>query len=148
DVLNTLANEVQAGGSRKDRSEVAGLMGRAHKQQFVSAVYAGEDGAAELQTAIASHASVFDLDPSWHGANLVALSARAEREGIRIAGDTAEVWARRLLQDLDDRGRTAWGPWDFAAAGEAWLALHDHERSAEHFRNYWSSPNVDAFALG
>lgn len=146
--LTTLSNEVQVHGTRKDRSEVAGLLGRLHKQRFVSATEAGEDGAAELRAAIASYQSVFDLDPSWHGANLIALSARAERAGIDIDSGTAEFWANLLLRDLDDGGRAAWGPWDFAAAGEAWLALHDEERSDECFRKYWSSPDVDGFALG
>lgn len=146
-VLSALAGDVRGGG-RKDRSEVAGLLGRVHKQRFVNATENSEDGSAALREAIASHSSVFDLDPSWHGANIIALSARAERDGIGIETGPAELWASRLLQELNDAGRASWGAWDFAAAGEAWLALGDPERSAASFRDYWSSPNVDAFALG
>lgn len=148
DVLTKLLTEVEESGSKKDCSEVTGLLGRVYKQQFVNATKAGGNGAVELRKAIASHHSVFELDPSWHGANLVALSARAERAGIHIDTGTAKTWAERLLKDLSDRGRASWGPWDFAAAGEAYLALPDEERSAECFRVFWSMPNVDAFALG
>jgi hypothetical protein len=142
-ILNTLQDDVRACGSAKDRSEVAGLLGRLHKQRFVSAT-----DAAELQAAIACHASVFALDPSWHGANIVALSARAERDRIAIDTGTARAWADRLLRELNDRGRASWGPWDYAAAGEAYLARNEPERSAECYQSFWNAPNVDAFALG
>lgn len=147
-LLEGLAQDVAHGGSSRDRSEVTGLLGRALKQQFVMAVSAGGKGEDELRAAVRPSIQVYDLDPSWHGANVVALAARAERDGIALDTDSAESWARRLLDDLQDKGRPAWGPWDYAAAGEAYLALGMRDQVADCFAHYWNMANVDAFALG
>lgn len=146
-ILTELADEIRESTNPEDRSEVTGLLGRLHKQRFVEATKAGEDGSAELRKSMASYASVFDLDPAWHGANLIALAVRGKRAGI-IDEDMAKYWAERLLNRLKGKGRAAWSPWDFSAAGDAHLVLGNEKQSAECFRKYWSSPTIDAFALG
>ena len=147
-LLEELAQQIAHRGSHRDQSEVTGLLGRALKQQFVKAVAAGGKGERELRAAVRPYIQVYELDPSWHGANIVALAARAERDGIVLGTESAESWARRLLDDLQDKGRPAWSPWDYAAAGEAYLALGIREKVADCFARYWSTANVDAFALG
>jgi hypothetical protein len=147
-LLEGLTQDVARGGSSRDRSEVTGLLGRALKQRFVQAVKAGGEGEDELRAAVGSYIEVYALDPSWHGANIVALAARAERDGLAVGIESAETWARRLLGDLLDKGRPAWSPWDYAAAGEAYLALGDRDQVADCFAHYWSMANADAFALG
>ena len=113
----------------------------------MQAVAGGETGAKELRAAIAAYSRVFDQDPAWHGANIVALVARAERVGIAVETDAAAIWARRLLASLDEKARPEWSPWDYASAGEAYLALEDRDNVADCFARYWNMSNVDAFAL-
>jgi hypothetical protein len=146
-LLRGLAPEIDAGGSAKERSEVSGLLGRAHKQRFVEAVAGGARGDDELRAAVRAYHRVYDLDKAWHGANIVALVARAERDGINVDTDSAEVWARRLLEALEEEARPTWGPWTYASAGEAFLALGDHRNVADCFAHYWNMANADGFAL-
>jgi hypothetical protein len=142
-----VAAEIAQGGSDKQKSEIGGLLGRAMKQRFVQAVNQGKDGAEELRASIAQYASLYPLDPAWHGTNVVALKARAERVGIAVDGDSAKVWAKRLLSELDEKGRASWSPWDYASAGEAYLALDQQEKVADAFGHYWTKEDADAFAL-
>jgi hypothetical protein len=129
-------------------SEVNGLRGRTHKQRFVQAVAGGESGQEELRAAVSGYSQVFEKDPAWHGANIVALVARAERDGFDAQSESARRWADLLLDRLSEKPRVQWTPWDYASAGEAYLALEDQENVADCFAHYWSMPNTDAFALG
>ena len=148
-LLEELAKQLDAGGTAKERSEVAGLMGRALKQRFVDAVKGGEKGHDELRAAVQAYRKGFDLrhDPRWHGANIVALVARAERDGFDAGTDSAETWAHRVLQSLLELSEEEWGPWDYASAGEAYLALGDRVNLADRFARYWNMVNANAFAL-
>jgi hypothetical protein len=148
DVLTGLTKNVIQSGSEKERSEVWGLRGRTLKQRFVKAVAAGENGDDDLRGAIWSYEQVFDLDPAWHGANMVALVARAERTGVGVETQSAAAWARRLLAALDEKAPASWAPWDFASAGEAYLALDDKDSAGNAFAQYWNMSNADPFALG
>jgi Trypsin-like peptidase domain/Tetratricopeptide Repeats-Sensor len=146
-LLETLNQQVMARGSSKELSEVRGLLGRAVKQRFVNAVAGGEKDEDDLRSAIGYYSQVFDSDPAWHGANVVALVARAERDGVHVDTDSSEVWARRLLGELQEKAEVSWGPWDYAAAGEAYLALEDDDNTADAFAHYWNMSNADPFAL-
>jgi hypothetical protein len=148
-LLGELAGELETGGSKRERSEVAGLMGRAFKQKFVKAVKGGGTGEKDLKSAVQAYARGFDIDDDrgWHGANLAALVARAEREGLDVGTVSAKEWAARTLAALRTRSRASWGPWDYASAGEAYLALGDQNNVADCFSRYWNTLNADAFAL-
>jgi hypothetical protein len=149
DLLQGLIAELNPGSLPKDRSEAFGLLGRAHKQRFVDAVKGGATGVKELQAAVDAYAKGFavGLDPGWHGANLVALAARAKRDGFSASTDSAETWADRVLDRLEQTERVRWAPWDYASAGEAYLARNDEKQIAEHFACYWNLLNADGFAL-
>ena len=149
DLVQGLIAELNAGGSARDRSEALGLLGRAHTQRFVDAVKGGSRGGNELQAAVDAYAKGFAVgwDPGWHGANLVALAARARRDGFSPSTDSAETWADRVLERLEENERIRWSPWDYASAGEAYLALNDEKKIAEHFACYWNLLNADGFAL-
>ncbi|HBL31848.1 MAG TPA: hypothetical protein DD490_33920 [Acidobacteria bacterium] len=148
-LLEDLIQGLAAKGTPRDRSEVLGLLGRARKQRFVEAVNGGAKGQNELRAAVDAYTKGFAVgwDPSWHGANLVALAARAEREGFSPGTDSAAAWARCVLDQLAEKPQVRWEPWDFAAAGEAYLALGDEKNIAGHFASYWNLSNADAFAL-
>ena len=146
-LLEALAPDVEKGGAPRERSEVTGLLGRAYKQRFVEAVAGGAKGDDELRAAVRAYSRVYDLDQAWHGANIVALVARAERDGIKVDTDSAEAWARRLLEALQEKARPSWDPWTYASAGEAYLALGDQDNVADCFAHYWNMSNADGFAL-
>jgi hypothetical protein len=149
DLLQRLVRELEPGGTSKDRSEAFGLLGRALKQRFVEAVSGGATGQDELRAAVDAYARGFAVgwDPGWHGANLVALSARAMRDGFSAGTDDADTWAHRVLDHLEETERVRWTPWHYASAGEAYLALGDDAKIAEYFACYWNLLNADGFAL-
>lgn len=135
---STLLEELRPVAERSDpetRSEIFGLLGRLHKERFLK--HGGEP--SDLDAALGFHREVYDLDPSWHGANLVALTAYAERAGLAVSGDqTAQQWAERLLTRLNRRERERWDPWYWAAAGEAQLGIPGAEPAAATcFARYW-----------
>ncbi|MGH9333474.1 MAG: trypsin-like serine peptidase, partial [Vicinamibacteria bacterium] len=70
-----------------------------------------------------------------------------ERDGVEVDTDSAKTWARRLLEKLEEKARPSWGPWDYAAAGEAYLALGERDDAADSFAHYWNMQNADPFAL-
>jgi hypothetical protein len=148
-LLQGLIASLEQGGTPKQRSEALGLLGRAFKQRFVQEVAGGGHGRDALRTAVDAYARGFAVgwDPAWHGANLVALAARARRDGFAPGTDDAEVWAARVLDHLEQTERVRWGPWDYASAGEAYLGLGDRKNVAQHFADYWNLANADGFAL-
>ena len=151
-LVEGLLRELERAGTPKDRSEAFGLLGRALKQRFVEAVAGGSKGDDELRAAVQAYSNGFGVgwDPAYHGANLVALAARAEREHVAAGTDRAAVWAQRVLDHLAENPRVRWGPWDYAAAGEAYLGLGgepNEKNIAEHFASYWNLSNADSFAL-
>src|SRR4030095_6405100 len=78
--------------------------------------------------------------------NIVSLVARAEREGLDSQSESAATWARRLLDRLSEKARAQWSPWDYASAGEAYLALGERANVADSFSRYWNMSNADPFA--
>ena len=68
--------------SDPERSEILGLLGRAHKQRFVDRSENRDLAKRELDASVNWYLQGYDLDRAWHGANLVALVRRAEHDGI------------------------------------------------------------------
>jgi hypothetical protein len=133
---------------KKERSEGWGLLGRAYKQAFVNNIGSDREAATQaLNRSVESYATVYELDPAWHGANLGALLHRDEEEVITLqGGQTSAAAAKRLLEDLDDT-RDAWGPWTLAGVGEAYLAQENWKQAEACFGRYAQSPGVSGFAL-
>lgn len=122
--------------SAKDRNEVIGLRGRLYKQRFVDAQLAGRDPhPADLEQAIEAYGRVFAQSPAeyWHGINVVALGAFAERIGIQPAAPAREY--RRIAQGLlkgraaEFRKRGDADYWSAATAAEAALALEKFDEA-------------------
>ncbi len=149
-LLESVLQDLGPDDRSRERSEAAGLLGRMYKDRFVSA-YEANGGSQEalefLSASLANYASVFDLDPSWHGANLIALTVRNERDDLGVDAEPSQVWAQRLLDKLWERPEIEWRPWDYAAVADAYLALKDEQKVAKFFPKYWNAPGVDSFAL-
>ena len=108
-----------------EKAEANGLSGRIHKQLYVNK---GDpldpQQQANLRTAIRYYYDVYKTDPQkflWHGINVVALLARAARDGVLMEGyPSYETIARDIegvlsrMEDLEY--------WDRATAIEAALA--------------------------
>lgn len=135
--------------STRTYAETAGLMGRARKQWYVVDPSPIAEKAEKLAESIEWYYYIYSNAPQeyWHGINVVALAARAERDGIEIANDDLDhrTIARDVFQVCVEMEKP--GPWEFATMAEASLALGDKEAALEHIRSYVEHPKADAFAL-
>jgi Trypsin-like peptidase domain len=114
--------------SNKERGEVLGLLGRNHKQRFVDAGNRSNHRSDSLRKAIHYYKSAYDggTDPAWHGANLVALLARAARDRIPLSGDLlqeVEPLARDVLAVARQKDEELRNVWARNTEVEALLAL-------------------------
>ncbi len=126
-------------------SQSLGLLGRIYKQRFVSLSHDRTLAEKELQAAVGWYSQAYGFDPAWHGANLVALLRRGERERFALENTQDCVTAaERLLHDLEGLTRE-WSPWDHAGAGEACLALGKFDDAAGHYG--FVARSADSFAL-
>ncbi|MDX0319487.1 hypothetical protein GOC38_17900 [Sinorhizobium meliloti] len=136
----------------KEWNEAQGLLGRAYKQIYIDACGStlGMTEAA-LEAAIASYRQVFDRDQAqiWHGVNLVALLARAERDGVKISDFPRKD---SLIEDLRREVEQRWSAgtleaWDYASAAELSLAGGDLAGVQRWLKEYLSAADVDAFKI-
>lgn len=129
-----------------EKSEALGLLGRLYKQRFVQAQGDRERAARELNASIGYYASAYELDPEWHGANLVALVRRAERDNIALLNhESSRAIAERLLLDL--RRKEQWSAWTHASAGEAFLALESWQAAKDSYTRFLREPGLSGFAI-
>ncbi|WP_164833147.1 TRAFs-binding domain-containing protein [Sinorhizobium meliloti] len=150
EMLQGLVRRVTPGA--KEWNEAQGLLGRAYKQIYIDAC-GSKLGMAEgsLEAAIAAYREVFDSDPTqiWHGVNLVALLARAERDGVNIPD-----FPRRdsLIEGLRHEIERHWSAgtleaWDYASAAELALAQGDLAGVQRWLKEYLSAADIDAFKI-
>lgn len=131
----------------RELSEALGLMGRLYKQKFVQAPPETERSVQLINEAVKKYAEAYPLDPAWHGANLVALTARAERDKIPLqVPESSKECAAKLLADLKNK-TDPWGPWDYASATEASLGTGDFDAAAEYLGQYVNFSPTDGVAV-
>ena len=125
--------------------EVRGLIGRAYKQLYVK-----EGDKENLVEAILAYRPGWrdrQGDYRWHGINLVALLARAERDGVDPpVVDRAAMIARKIRDEIEDLEQRAL-VWDYGTAMEASVALDEQEDALRWARKYATHPDADAFEL-
>lgn len=143
DVLRHLYTETQKNSS--DASEVIGLIGRGHKQRYVN-----EHDPQDLHKAIDAYLDGWEMkdgDHRWHGVNLLALSNRANMDGIELAQDIdSNGIAKRILTEVKELNDPK--PWDCAAGMEASLVLGQKDGMEQWAKRFISHPGSDAFELG
>ncbi len=155
--LNELAPA--AASDSVEGPETTGLLGRSYKQAYVNAVLRPELGARSgaaargaLRLAVRTYDSIYKTAPRvhlWHGINVVACAARAERDGVTLA---AEIdWRGRAEEILAELARReADGPlntWDLATALEACVAGDRILDALDWAEGYIQSRHADAFEL-
>jgi len=138
--------------------EARGLLGRVHKQAYVNARSHGSKATARrLRKAVNAYLPVYVNDPDnnwWHGINVVACLARAERDNIskfdllKVDVDW-KVMAQQILQTVGTYSRESGDyTWSTATAMEACIALENHEDANRWCERYIKAPYSDVFELG
>jgi hypothetical protein len=138
--------------------EARGLLGRVHKQAYVNArSHCSRANARRLRKAISAYLPVYQNDPKsnwWHGINVVACLARAERDNISKSDllETDVDWkvmAQQILQTAGAYSRESGDyTWATATAMEACIALGKHEDANRWCERYIKAPYSDVFELG
>jgi hypothetical protein len=107
----------------KERGEALGLLGRIRKQRYVTS-HRSED----LVGAVAAYQFAYmgGSDPLWHGINVLALTSRANRDGILIgdAMDTHSL-AKEILDEIRKTEPSVREIWERTSEIEALVALGD-----------------------
>ena len=138
---------------QRETAEARGLLGRICKQRYVNAQSQSPKMQAVLNQGIRWYYDVYASSPDdhlWHGINVVALLARAQRDQIAVADSTLppfEDLATRILATLkrieDKDGELKY--WDRATSMEAHIALGRFEDAKQDLREYMYDGNTDAF---
>lgn len=144
-------------------AEAWGLVGRCHKQVFIEAMQGQGAGArvpaharAALMLAIDAYARPYTLKPAvhhWHGVNLLALAARAGREGWTLPERRHEpaALAAELLERLQRQRKRDDKLWLRASLAEAALGnavLNGRLEGVEaHLADYLFAPGINAFEV-
>ncbi len=135
-----------------DKSEVSGLMGRLFKQRYVNAPGVPDAGDALLR-AVASYVEGYRIgtDPSYHAVNIVALAARAKKDGVMIDGAldglNATELSEEVLRRIEEKPNGKMVYWDYASAAEANLALANNDGAIDSFRMFGAAKNIGAFDI-
>lgn len=124
--------------SARIQSEANGLLGRLHKQRFVNALKEQNSDLAEhhVKLALRHYERSFADDPAWHGANILGLIWRANRENLSVDGDltgwTGKVGAE--IAKIDSAHKTS--AWSESAKAQCFLANNDRENAKKIYSNY------------
>jgi len=134
-----------------ERSEAMGGIGRCFKQLYLLDKVPSRRR-RHMQGALTAYRQAYDADHGhhWHGINLVALLARAERDGIEVEGvldsrDASVVLAREVRATV--LGTSSPDAWQLATACEAGVALGDHDLAISRATMLASRADVDAFTV-
>ena len=148
-------------------SEVMGLLGRAYKQIYANDRRSPRSAAARkaLQRALDFYADAVlgtmrklakpaKLPPEtrpdvttdvWNGINLIALQARAAKDGVSVPSYCdPQLAADAMTRSISDQ--TA-DPWEQATLGEAYVALGRFDKAAEHYGKFLANRSTTPFHI-
>ncbi|HKG61833.1 MAG TPA: serine protease [Pyrinomonadaceae bacterium] len=135
--------------------EARGLIGRVYKQRYVNNSNASsEEKAANLRRVLEPYYEAYRVNPEknlWHGINVVALTARARRDGLSIMGMPDELTlAREILTTIAEMESQSTGDlnaYDEATRMEAYVALGQYREADVSALRYVDSVDADAFEI-
>jgi len=139
-----------------EQAEAHGLIGRIYKQRYVneSAKASPERAQGNLQRSFNEYVSCYNADPNantWHGINMVALLARAEKDKIALQGATDyRALARSILAALDQKEEKAGeglSAWDLATQMEAYVAVGQFDQAVTTANQYVVTSGADDFEI-
>jgi hypothetical protein len=129
-LLEALAKETERVGDAQEYAEARGLLGRVFKQRYVNDAAEKGENPDDLKRAAEFYLQSYEKQPDenlYQGINGVALLARANADGVAVAGD----WnVQKIATVILDRVTTKFvggkaDAWDKATAMEACLGLGD-----------------------
>lgn len=144
---------------KSEHEETSGLLGRVHKQIYVDA-HARNVKAKQSAGQLAAAAFWYDTAAvnrpaaraHWPLINMVAMAARAERDGQPAPfAKASRAMAAELIASLlpeassDNPADKGDQPWLRASLGEAYVAMQDWPNAAKWYAAYSDGPYVDAF---
>lgn len=131
-----------------ERFEAVGLLGRLHKQLYVDARRPGSAKQQEnLRTGVRFYQDGYRANPQanlWHAINVVALVARARRDGVEL-GAPLQTDETALARTVLAAATGAADPWSAAIRMEANVALGDWPAARAAADEYVSDQKLDAF---
>jgi hypothetical protein len=131
-------------------------MGRIYKQRYVNeaARASPERAQGNLQRSFNEYQSSYNAEPNantWHGINMVALLARAERDKIALQGATDyRTLAGTILAVLNQKEEEAiegLNAWDLATQMEAYVALGQFDQAVKTANQYVVTSGTDDFEI-
>lgn len=151
-ILQSIIQDSQ--GITGEEYEARGLLGRLFKQHYINNQDAQSPAnRANLERALKEYLYVYRLSNNrvWHGINVVAISARASRDGFAPAGlpDTKAV-AQEILATLEEKEKQATEPlpaYDLATRLEAYVALDRQMECMDTALRYVECGDADAFEI-
>ncbi|MBO3273143.1 serine protease [Hymenobacter defluvii] len=154
DLLRNIGNDGEpAAAAARESAEARGLLGRAHKQLYINAKSSHNQQVQQhLRQAIEAYLAVYRAAPAkndWHGINVVALTRRAERDGVTLGEtiDVAQLASALLAAVMAKEEEEAATVYDFAIAAEANIALGQPAEALYWIERYVRQPQADAFEL-
>jgi hypothetical protein len=147
---------IEDSGSGSEREEAHGLMGRIYKQRYVNEAGKANRERAQrnLQRSFDEYAISYNADRkanTWHGINMVALLARAERDGITLERATDyKALAQIILSTLDEKESSAKDgleAFDVATQMEAFVALGQFDQATGTANRYIVANGADDFEI-
>lgn len=142
-----------------ENAEARGLLGRLFKQLYVDADNAGDAAGSagpsrqrNLQRSLDAYLAVYRSAPQkhlWHGINVVALAARAARDGVPLQAPlNPATLADEILATLELRKQQQpLDAWDLATGAEAQLARADATAALLWIAQYVQQDAADAFEI-
>jgi len=151
-MLRSIVQDPNAGA---EEFEARGLIGRIYKQLYVNRNDAQSPANQQnLERALKEYLYVYRVDPKehlWHGINVVALAARAQRDGISISGlPDPKAFAQEIRKTIDEKEAQATDSlpcWDLATRIEACVAMGETTECMNTALTYVVSDDADAFEI-
>lgn len=152
-VLREILGDSAAPPSEQD--EAQGLLGRIFKQIYVNAAAPQNPrNQAYLQSARNAYALTYALNPAqyWHGINVVAILARADRDKLTLKSDLdyrqVATDILKTLSDLESKSETGELPaFAIATRIEAYVALGAYDEAVAAAKAYDQASDADAFEI-
>jgi V8-like Glu-specific endopeptidase len=135
----------------EERPEALGGKGRCFKQLYLLDQVRARR-ARHLPASLAAYREAYDAEHSnyWHGINIVALLARADRDGVEVPGVADPgAEARAIAREVLDFVTAAASPdaWELATACEAAVAIGDHDVAIARGTRLAAAPDADTFTI-
>ncbi len=136
-------------------AELQGLLGRAYKQMFIES--GGKVGSKAMAGEIALFTKSYaayetcyrrDTDSFWHGINLLALKALAQRRGLRARTAHTSVGLANQVIGAAKPVAAKGDPWAQATLVEAYIALRKLTCTERELKRFLNNQEVTAFHVG